>query len=138
MLSRFAKRLAVKTTRYSPRALSTLSPIIDKHKLGGRDIKRIMESPFSLWATTHLYHDTLGLESQIEQFSSQQMPPFMGGQQSSGEALAQYSTDLTAMAMDGKLDPVIGRHEEIRQTLQILARRTKNNPCLIGEAGEMS
>jgi len=52
-----------------------------------------------------------------------------------GENLQKYSTDLTQMAIDGKLDPVIGRHEEIRRTLQILARRTKNNPILIGEPG---
>jgi ATP-dependent Clp protease ATP-binding subunit ClpB len=52
-----------------------------------------------------------------------------------GQTLEQYGVDLTAMAKDGKLDPVIGRHEEIRRTLQILARRTKNNPVLIGEPG---
>ncbi|KAL7506673.1 hypothetical protein ACHAXN_005362 [Cyclotella atomus] len=52
-----------------------------------------------------------------------------------GETLAQYGIDLTALAKEGKLDPVIGRHEEIRRTLQILARRTKNNPVLIGEPG---
>jgi ATP-dependent Clp protease ATP-binding subunit ClpA len=50
-----------------------------------------------------------------------------------GETLAQYGIDLTALAKEAKLDPVIGRHEEIRRTLQILARRTKNNPVLIGE-----
>ena len=55
--------------------------------------------------------------------------------QGAGEALSQYSVDLTQMAKDGKLDPVIGRHEEIRRTLQILARRAKNNPVLIGEPG---
>lgn len=49
--------------------------------------------------------------------------------------LSQYSRDLTAMARDGKLDPVIGREEEIRRLIQILSRRTKNNPCLIGEPG---
>ncbi len=48
--------------------------------------------------------------------------------QVAGEALSKYSVDLTQMAKDGKLDPVIGRHEEIRRTLQTLARRTKNNP----------
>lgn len=52
-----------------------------------------------------------------------------------GETLEQYGVDLTKMAKEGKLDPVIGRHEEIRRTLQILARRTKNNPVLIGEPG---
>jgi len=51
------------------------------------------------------------------------------------EALKKYSTDLTALARDGKLDPVIGRDEEIRRTIQILSRRTKNNPVLIGEPG---
>ena len=49
--------------------------------------------------------------------------------------LAQYTTDLTNIASDGKLDPVIGRDEEIRRTLQVLQRRTKNNPVLIGEPG---
>ena len=52
-----------------------------------------------------------------------------------GETLEQYGVDLTQLAKEGKLDPVIGRHEEIRRTLQILARRTKNNPVLIGEPG---
>ena len=49
--------------------------------------------------------------------------------------LEQYSRDLTALAKDGKLDPVIGREEEIKRVIQILSRRTKNNPCLIGEPG---
>ena len=49
--------------------------------------------------------------------------------------LEQYSRDLTALARDGKLDPVIGREDEIRRVIQILSRRTKNNPCLIGEPG---
>ena len=49
--------------------------------------------------------------------------------------LEQYSRDLTALAKEGKLDPVIGREEEIRRVIQILSRRTKNNPCLIGEPG---
>lgn len=49
--------------------------------------------------------------------------------------LDQYSRDLTALAKDGKLDPVIGREDEIQRVIQILSRRTKNNPCLIGEPG---
>ena len=53
----------------------------------------------------------------------------------SGEALAQYGADLTAAARDGKLDPVIGRDDEIRRVVQVLSRRTKNNPVLIGEPG---
>ncbi len=56
--------------------------------------------------------------------------------QGDGEgALAKYTIDLTARARDGKLDPVIGRDDEIRRTVQVLQRRTKNNPVLIGEPG---
>ena len=51
------------------------------------------------------------------------------------DAMKKYARDLTQAARDGKLDPVIGRDEEIRRTIQILARRTKNNPVLIGEPG---
>jgi ATP-dependent Clp protease ATP-binding subunit ClpB len=51
------------------------------------------------------------------------------------DALKKYAKDVTGLARDGKLDPVIGRDEEIRRTIQVLARRTKNNPVLIGEPG---
>ena len=51
------------------------------------------------------------------------------------DALKKYARDITAVAREGKLDPVIGRDEEIRRTIQVLARRTKNNPVLIGEPG---
>ncbi len=51
------------------------------------------------------------------------------------DALKRYARDLTQAARDGKIDPVIGRDEEIRRTIQVLARRTKNNPVLIGEPG---
>jgi len=57
------------------------------------------------------------------------------GAEDSFEALKKYARDLTEVARAGKLDPVIGRDEEIRRTVQILARRTKNNPVLIGEPG---
>ena len=53
----------------------------------------------------------------------------------SNESLDKYGIDLTQSARDGLLDPVIGRDEEIRRTIQILSRRTKNNPVLIGEPG---
>ncbi|MDG1168166.1 MAG: Clp protease N-terminal domain-containing protein, partial [Sulfitobacter sp.] len=51
------------------------------------------------------------------------------------EALKKYSADLTARAQEGRIDPIIGRDEEIRRTMQVLSRRTKNNPVLIGEPG---
>lgn len=50
-------------------------------------------------------------------------------------ALYQYGTNLSKLALEGKLDPVIGREKEIERIIQILSRRTKNNPCLIGEPG---
>ena len=52
-----------------------------------------------------------------------------------GESLEKYSSDMTKLAAEGRLDPVIGRKEEIERIIQILGRRTKNNPCLIGEPG---
>ena len=55
--------------------------------------------------------------------------------ESTYKALEQYGRDLTAMAAEGKLDPVIGRDDEIRRVIQVLSRRTKNNPVLIGEPG---
>ena len=58
-----------------------------------------------------------------------------GKRGSSTPALDSYSRNLTQMALDGKLDPVIGREHEIQRVIQVLSRRTKNNPCLIGEPG---
>lgn len=59
----------------------------------------------------------------------------MNKDQQEEPALKKYATDLTELAKNGKLDPVIGRDEEIKRTIQILSRRTKNNPVLIGNAG---
>ena len=56
-------------------------------------------------------------------------------QETPQQAIEKYTTDFTKLASDGKLDPVIGRDEEIRRSIQVLSRRTKNNPVLIGEAG---
>ena len=65
-----------------------------------------------------------------------QMPKNQKGKQgSTTPTLDQYSRDLTAMAADGNLDPVVGRDKEIARLIQILSRRTKNNPCLVGEPG---
>ena len=65
------------------------------------------------------------------------MPSAKGKSRRKNEPLMvdQYSRDLTAYAREGKLDPVIGRHDEIQRVIQILSRRTKNNPCLVGEPG---
>ena len=58
-----------------------------------------------------------------------------GDRKAKQSTLEQYSRDLTVLAREGKLDPVVGRDEEIRRVIQILSRRTKNNPCLVGEPG---
>jgi ATP-dependent Clp protease ATP-binding subunit ClpB len=62
-------------------------------------------------------------------------PAHSAGAEDSYDALKKYARDLTAAAAEGKIDPVIGRDEEIRRTIQVLSRRTKNNPVLIGEPG---
>ena len=56
-------------------------------------------------------------------------------ERSATKTLDEYSRDLTELAREGKLDPVIGRADEIEQTVEILSRRTKNNPVLIGDPG---
>lgn len=80
-----------------------------------------------------IYNDTLAA---IGKDPSQFKEEF--GKKESGKGTAtleQYSRDLTKLAAEGKLDPVIGREDEISRVIQILSRRTKNNPCLIGEPG---
>ncbi len=76
-------------------------------------------------------------EKLTETFSAQRGAKRVTSEQAEGgqSALDQYSIDLTERARDGKLDPVIGRDAEIRRVVQVLARRTKNNPVLIGEPG---
>src|SRR5690606_21217157 len=58
-----------------------------------------------------------------------------GGGEAKGDALTEYATDLNAMAREGRIDPLVGRAEEIERTIQILCRRRKNNPLYVGEAG---
>lgn len=90
--------------------------------------------------------DQTGSESGDSDMSDQEMPgmqegdgPAMGasrmGKPEKTKVLEQFARDLTEMASEGKFDPIIGREEEINRVMQILARRTKNNPVLIGEPG---
>jgi len=81
-----------------------------------------------------------GTGTVMDQVSPARWSRMKGGRQDPEgkyEALSKYSRDLTAAARDGKLDPVIGRDDEIRRCIQILSRRTKNNPVLIGEPGKL-
>lgn len=80
-----------------------------------------------------IYVDTLIAMGEDGTLYKEDLQP--NNSRSKTETLEQYSRDLTALARAGKLDPVIGRDAEIYRTIQILSRRTKNNPCLIGEPG---
>ncbi len=78
--------------------------------------------------------DPKALEAAIQELTGGRTADSSGAE-NAYDAMKKYARDLTQAARDGKLDPVIGRDEEIRRTVQILARRTKNNPALIGEPG---
>lgn len=83
-----------------------------------------------------IYVDTLIAMGQDGALYKEDLVKKQGGRKKGGASvLEQYSRDLTALAKKGELDPVIGREEEIGRVIQILSRRTKNNPCLIGEPG---
>ncbi len=79
--------------------------------------------------------DSMGIEEEVYREMAQNARNAKGSSGSATPMLDQFSRDLTDMAAAGELDPVIGREAEIERILQILSRRTKNNPCLIGEPG---
>ena len=82
-----------------------------------------------------LYNDLIKVLNEEGEENSETNSPSNKGSYNSTPTLNQYGSDLTKQAREGKLDPVIGRKEEIQRVIQILSRRTKNNPCLIGEPG---
>lgn len=71
----------------------------------------------------------------VDKASGNAYPKDENGEKEGGSALEKFGRDLTKLAAEGKIDPVIGRHNEIERVIQILSRRTKNNPVLIGEPG---
>jgi ATP-dependent Clp protease ATP-binding subunit ClpC len=85
--------------------------------------------------------DLVQVRQRLNQILKEAVPVPAGGVQErnrnrqGGKALAEFGTDLTQLAGEGKIDPVVGRHQEIERVMQILGRRTKNNPVLIGEPG---
>lgn len=81
-----------------------------------------------------LYQDIFGVLGADYKVYQEELMQQEGGRRREG-VLEQYGTDLTAQAEEGKLDPVIGREAEINRLIQVLSRRTKNNPCLVGEPG---
>ena len=82
-----------------------------------------------------IYADLLSAMGENPSLAKEYFAAQKGNGDESDSALESYSTDLTEMAEDGRLDPVIGRDMEIQRVIQILSRRTKNNPCMIGEPG---
>ncbi|MCM1038024.1 MAG: ATP-dependent Clp protease ATP-binding subunit [Roseburia sp.] len=82
-----------------------------------------------------LYVEVLAAMGEDKSLYKEDLGKKQGRKKGGTSTLEQYSRDLTALAREGKLDPVIGREDEIRRVIQILSRRTKNNPCLIGEPG---
>ena len=79
-----------------------------------------------------MYEDLFKILSQVEDLNKEKKTK---GRSTSNSILNQYGTDLNKLALEDKIDTVIGRNEEIERLIQILSRRTKNNPCLIGEPG---
>jgi ATP-dependent Clp protease ATP-binding subunit ClpA len=90
-----------------------------------------IQSPFNVLARTYATPSNNSNPNIPKNFSFD----LSGQEPQPGESLKKFSIDLTELARQGKLDPVIGRDDEIRRTIQILSRRTKNNPALVGEAG---
>lgn len=82
-----------------------------------------------------LYADTLIAMGEDGNLYKEDLSKKQNRKNKQTSTLDQYSRNLTALAADGKLDPVIGREDEIKRVIEILSRRTKNNPCLIGEPG---
>jgi len=92
--------------------------------LGVQIQKLYVDTLLAIGQDANLYKEDLGYKGKKKKEKS-----------SRTETLDQYSRDLTALALAGSLDPVIGREKEIMRVIQILSRRTKNNPCLVGEPG---
>jgi ATP-dependent Clp protease ATP-binding subunit ClpB len=130
---RVAKLPAVQGGTQQPNASAALSRVLDR----ADDERRALEDDYI--STEHLF---LALEPVSREEILAWIQKVRGGQrvtsqdpEGSYQALAKFGRDLTEAAEQGKLDPVIGRDEEIRRVIQILSRRTKNNPVLIGEPG---
>lgn len=121
-MSRARALVSLKSSSNSIRSLTAIRPLVD--------MSGYPASPYEAFATRQpfnsrrLFHSSAASRLQMSMNKEDNRP-----------ALEKFGTDLTQLAKDGKLDPVIGRDEEIRRTVQILSRRTKNNPVLIGNAG---
>jgi ATP-dependent Clp protease ATP-binding subunit ClpB len=131
--AKLATKPRIQGAQQQPQVSSVFSRVLDK----AFDEAKRMEDDYV--STEHLL---LALEAVPRDALLQRLESVRGGQrvttqdpEGTYQALAKCGRDLTEAAEDGKLDPVIGRDEEIRRVIQVLSRRTKNNPVLIGEPG---
>jgi ATP-dependent Clp protease ATP-binding subunit ClpB len=131
------------TSVYLGRSLDTLLDRADGYRKEYGDEYISIEHLVRAYAQDSRFGQTLFRDLQIDEAKLKQAIQEIRGHQKvtdqnpegKYEALTKYGRDLTQSAREGKLDPVIGRDDEIRRTIQILSRRTKNNPVLIGEPG---
>ena len=107
-----------------------LAIISDGDNLAVRLLNTLSVNPQKLFADT-----LVAMGENLEDYKEQIKAAARHSESSQGMLIDRYSRDLTALAAEGKLDPVIGREIEITRMIQTLSRRTKNNPCLIGEPG---
>jgi ATP-dependent Clp protease ATP-binding subunit ClpB len=131
--AKLATKPRIQGAQQQPQVSSVFSRVLDK---AFDEAKRMQDDYVS---TEHLL---LALDAVPRDVLLQKIESVRGGQRVTSQdpegtyqALAKFGRDLTEAAEDGKLDPVIGRDEEIRRVIQVLSRRTKNNPVLIGEPG---
>ena len=123
---------AEQAERYGSREIGTehllLAMILERNNVGEKLIEAVSANP------AKIYFETLATIGEDPTAHRNDLGTQQAGQEQKG-LLAQYSRDLTQDARDGRLDPVIGRDNEMLRVIRILSRRTKNNPCLIGEPG---
>ena len=106
-----------------------ISLISDGDNMAGKMLEMLNVNP------KKLYTDVILAMGEDAESVKGKLSGRAGKKKTNGEMLSKYSRDLTELADRGKLDPVIGRNEEIKRLIQIVSRRTKNNPCLVGEPG---
>jgi len=119
--------------KYDSEEIGTEHLLLAMIQIGDNVALRLLNT---LGASMHkVYLDTLVAMGEDSSIIKQELKMRSSVKPGEPKTLAQYSRDLTKLARDGELDPVIGRDDEIKRVIEILSRRTKNNPCLIGEPG---
>jgi ATP-dependent Clp protease ATP-binding subunit ClpB len=131
--ARLAARPATSGAQQTPQASAAFSKLLDR----ASDEARSMEDEFVSTEHLLLALDIVDRRALLESLKAVRGSQRVTSQDPEGsyQALEKYGRDLTQLAESGKLDPVIGRDDEIRRVIQVLSRRTKNNPVLIGEPG---